>query len=171
MRKFTAQEIAALRQQKFVIFTEFELDLLAKGDTTFRLERDAEKALDKFRSHLQMPMARGESEITFLTKQEFNQTHGQLADRLLFLTQTLIKKGLITKAEISLAAHEMITETWVHLCDICKYDFAICGTEKPKFSIELFPDLTGELSRKIIQCDKFEEKVDEIKEEVPISET
>jgi hypothetical protein len=176
MRKYIPQEIAALKQQKYIIFTEFELDLLAKGEGTFKLDNQADKALEKFRSHLQIPMARGESMITFLTRQEFQQHHGKLNDRLVFLTKALIKKGVITEAEINLVAHEMIAEGWVHLCEKCVHDFAQCKVspweinKEPKRAIDIFPDLTDALADKVIQCDKYEEKVEGIKKEIQESE-
>ncbi len=176
MKKFTPQEIAVLKQQKYIIFTEFELELLAKGEAPLKVEHNAEKSLDKFRAHLQMPMSRGESMITFLTKQEFHQSIGRLNDQLLFLTKALIKKNILTEAEITLTAHEMIAEQWSHLCDNCVHDFAVCGVNaegvsteqkqfKPKFSKEIFPDLTGALADKVIKCEKYEKKVEEMKAE------
>jgi hypothetical protein len=158
MRKFTKPEIAILKNQKDVIFTEFELDLLEKGEAPFKIISQAEKVLEQYRKYLQMPMSRGELMAIFLTQKGFNQIYGKLNDQFLFLTKTLIKKNIITEAEINLTAHEIIAGQWPHLCEACTHDFLICEAEKVKFAKEIFTDLTGKLADKVIQCEKFEKK-------------
>jgi len=156
MRKFTKPEIAVLKNQQKEPFTDFALDLLEKGDASFKVVSMAEKVLDKYRTHLQMAMPRGESMMTFLTKQEFNQMFGGLNDQLVYLTKTLTSKNIVTEAEVNLTAHEIIAGQWPHLCETCIHDFAVCEAEKVKFAKEIFTDLTGKLADKVIQCEKKE---------------
>jgi hypothetical protein len=160
-RKYTLQEIQTLRQynqqNQNVIFSEKDFAELAAGTARLKVQSHADKALSEIQRKMAQPMARQEIFQLFLTRQEFSKHFGQLHDRLLFLTKTLIKKGVLTEADITLTAHEEIAGSWPHLCEKCKNLYPECKSEKIKFSTDVFSDLQAALADKVVECSGFEQ--------------
>jgi len=159
MRKLSIEEIQILSQNsKGVLFTVDELRDLAEGTVSFKVFNKAEEILDKFRKHMQMPPGREEIYRTFVSFGQFQEflknEFGPRVNRHIDVVNVLIKKGIITNAEIETMSHETIARQWKHLCPGCKWKGGSCNGFK--LAGDIFKDLTLDFARKVIECPDFE---------------
>lgn len=155
-KKYNDIEIGILRNQQFdnERFTEEELASLVKGDATLKVSYRADKTLERYYAFMQKPIQRREVYAQFLTLNQYWKEVGQIDSSLIVLTETLLRMNLITKEQLEGMHHILVAEKWPHLCDECINTFPECKG-KPKFSIEIFSDLTGALANKVIECQSF----------------
>jgi hypothetical protein len=162
VRKLSIEEVQILRQNsKGVLFTVDELKVLAEGTASFKVFNKAEEILDKFRKHMQMPPGRQEIAQNFIHYSKFQEfitkEFAPRVNRQIDIMNILIKKGIITIAEINAMSHETTAIQWKHLCPECKWEgggscsgFILAG--------DVFKNLPLDLARKVIECPDFEGK-------------
>lgn len=128
--KFTPEEIALLKNNKFEEFTDEELKLVEEDNLDGKLNYKVEKVLKKilaeqkkqqkdYIARLTTPAPRGELYQTFLTIDDFNKTVRKLQSQIALFDYILTQKGIITPADVELAIAEMTVKRNGALCTAC----------------------------------------------------
>lgn len=169
MRALNDVEIAILKKNNHgTVFTEEELQLLKDNKASFKLFGAADRVLQKHRSYWMTALSRGEAMQNYVRIDSLNLFLTEKVEppmkRLTNAMELLIEKGIITEKDIEHHEHVKVARAMIHLCNSCEKVFAECGAEKIKFSIDIFPDLTGELADKVVECDGFAQKKKETPE-------
>ena len=155
-KKYTKDQLQIVLSQQEHKFTRDEVEALTKGEGNIQTEYWADKILDNHKSWMDKPLKRAEASIHFVTKRQHFEEVSTINSSLVFLTETLLRKGIITQEDIDSISHTIFAEKSDSLCleceiKDCKGDFPV---KKVK---DIFPDITGELGDKVIRCDNYKQ--------------
>lgn len=156
-RKYSPQEIIILRNHQPAgkeTFTESDLKALTDGEATIKLEYRADKVIEHYVAFVTKPPSRKEVQATFLSLHQYAKEVGAIETDLIVLRETLIRLNILTQEQLDNIHHILVAERWLHLCDDCINKLPECKGE-PKFGIDIFPELTGALADKVVECNQF----------------